>query len=166
MPKVTVYRRPKSDANNNTITKFASPKQHNYLKYWRVVRYWAHRKYGLSTEQIEMLLYLYDQPLFSRTDFKTFEGLLSWDKTRLKEFVDKGLIIVWREHVGYKKQAKMYELSTKSKRICSSIYKKLTQEEHIPENPTNNPVFKGTGYADKMYRKLMKQMNSEREEKA
>lgn len=161
MPEVTVYKRPRK-APDTKITKYSRPKQHNFMKYWRVVRYWAHRKYGLTVEQIEMLLYLYDQPLFSRTDFKTFEGLLSWDKTRLKEFVDKGLIIVWREHVGYKKQAKLYELSIQSNRICSSIYKKLTQEEHIPENATNNPVFKGDGYADKMYRKLMKKMNAER----
>jgi len=165
MPEIRVYTRPKSDANNNTIKKFTSEKEHNFLKYWRVVRYWAHRKYELSTEQIEMLLYLYDQPLFSRKDFQNFEGLLSWDKTRLKEFVDKGLIIVWREHVGYKKQAKMYELSVKSKRICNSIYKKLTQEEHISETPHHNPVFKGNGYADKMYRKLMKQMNANRDKK-
>ena len=64
--------------------------------------------------------------------------------------------------MGYKKQAKMYELSVKSKRICNSIYKKLSQEEHIPENPHNNPIFKGSGYADKMYRKLIKKMNNER----
>ena len=93
-----------------------------------------------------------------------FEGLLAWDKTRFREFINSGLIVVWRDHVGYSKQAKMYELSTKSKRICSSIYKKLTQEEHIPENPKNNPIFKGDGYADKMYRKLIKQMNAARKE--
>ncbi|WZE63624.1 hypothetical protein PANI_CDS0105 [Maribacter phage Panino] len=163
MPEIRVYKRPKSDANKNIIRKHVRPKEHNFLKWWRVVRYWAHRKYGLSTEQIEMLLYLYDQPLFSRTDFKNFEGLLPWDKTRLKEFQDKGLITVWRDHVGYKKQAKMYELTVKSKRICSSIYKKLTQEEHIPENAINNPVFKGNGYSDRMYRKIMKKMNEQRD---
>lgn len=159
MPEITVYKRPKSDANNTTITKWDKVPDHNQLKYWRIVRYWAKKKYSLTTEQLEILLYLYDQSLFSKSDFNEFEGLLPWDKTRFQEFIKQGLIIVWRDHVGYKKQAKMYTLSVKSKRICNSIYKKLHQEEKIPENPHNNPVFRGKGYADKMYRKLMKKMN-------
>ena len=165
MPTIKVYRRPKRDPHNATIKKYSRPKQHNFLKYWRIIRHWAKKKYDLSTEEIEMLLYLYDQPLFSRKEFITFEGLLTWDKRRLNMFVDKGLIVVWREHVGYTHQSKMFELSIKSKRMCSSIYKKLTQEEHIPENPHNNPVFRGSGYVDKMYRKVMKQMNLERDKK-
>jgi len=166
MPTIKVIKRPKSDASNNTIVKHSDKKDHNFLKYWRVIRYWAKRKYNITTEEIEMLLYLYDQPLFTRTEFIRFEGLLAWDKTRLNLFVEKGLIVVWREHVGYKKQAKMYELSVQSKRICNSIYKKLMQEEHIPETYQHNPVFKGNGYADKMYRNIMKQMNAERKLKA
>lgn len=145
------------------LTKDVKPKPHNFLKYWRVVRYWVKRKYNISMEELEMLLYLYDIPLFTRKEFKQFEGLLAWDKTRLNYFINKGWIIVWREHKGYDRQAKLYELSVGAKRICHSVYKKLTQEEHMPENAVNNPVFKGSQYADKMYRKVMKQMNRKRD---
>ena len=165
MASIKIYNRPEGDKTKKVLTKHVRPKQHNFLKYWRVVRYWAQRKYGLSNYEIEMLLYLYDKPLFTRKDFLQFEGLLAWDKTRFKELQNNGMIVVWREHKGYSRQAKMYELSNLSKRICASIYKKLTQEEHISELPQNNPVFKGNNYADKMYRKLMKQMNAERDSK-
>ena len=30
--------------------------QFNYLKYWRVVRYWIKAKYGLTTGELDMLL--------------------------------------------------------------------------------------------------------------
>lgn len=158
MPTINVVKR-----KGRTLTKNSPIPQHNFLKYWRVVRYWAKRKYDISDGELEMMLYLYDIPLFTRNDFKQFEGLLSWDKTRLNHFIDKGWIVIWREHKGYSKQARLYELSTSAKRICLTTYKKLTQEEHIPENSVNNPVFKGNNYADKMYRKVMKQMNKKRD---
>ena len=31
----------------------------NYMKYWRVIRYWAKAKYNVGTPDIEMLLFLY-----------------------------------------------------------------------------------------------------------
>lgn len=158
MPTINIIKR-----KGRVLVKDVPAKKHNHLKYWRVVRYWAKRKYNISMEELEMLLYLYDIPLFSRKEFKQFEGLLAWDKTRLNYFISKGWIIVWREHKGYSKESKLYELSTSAKRICSSVYKKLTQEEHIPENPQNNPVFKGKNYADKMYRQVIKQMNKKRD---
>lgn len=165
MPKITVYRRRPSQADTE-LTKLTRERKHNFLKYWRIVRYWARRKYGLTDSELELLLYLYDIDLFSRKDFQKFEGVLEWDKKRLADFIEKGYIGVWRDHVGYSKQAKMYELTVKAKRICSSIYKKLTQEEHIPETGRNNPIFRGQAYADIMYRKLIKKMNSERENSA
>lgn len=163
MPKITVYKRNPAKADTE-LCKVRRAQSNNFLKYWRVVRYWALRKYGISVEKLEVLLYLYDIPLFTRSDFKRFEGLLTWDKNRMNDYIEEGYIGVWRDHVGYKKQAKMYELTTKSKRICNEVYKKLTQEAAIPETKQNNPIFVGNGYADRMYRKLIIQMNKVREE--
>ena len=33
--------------------------KHDWLKYWRVVRYWVSESYGLSYPDLEMLLFLY-----------------------------------------------------------------------------------------------------------
>ena len=32
---------------------------HDYLKYWRIIRYWVKATYGLTTPDLEMLLFLY-----------------------------------------------------------------------------------------------------------
>lgn len=155
---VVVYK------GNKRIVKRAREHEHNFLKYWRIVRYWAKRKYDITDTDLEILLYLYDIELFTRGQFLKFEGLLAWDKTRFNKLQDKGYIIQWREQAT-SRQAKLYTLSVRAKRICSTVYKKLLQEEHIPENPRNNPVFKGDNYMDKIYRNAIKRMNAERDKR-
>ena len=38
---------------------------HNYLKYWRIIRYWVKAKYNLTTPDIEMILFLYSEDYFA-----------------------------------------------------------------------------------------------------
>lgn len=135
---------------------------HNFLKYWRIVRYWAKRKYEISNNDLEVILYLYDVELFTHAQFLEFTGLLNWDRERFSYFLDKGYIVQWRKIHG---QARLYTLSIGAKRICSSVYKKLTQEEKIPENKVNNPIFRGDAYMDKVYRTAIRRMNRERDRK-
>lgn len=161
MPTVKVF---KSKSSKKKITKIVKEKEFNFLKYWRIVRYWAKRKYDITTEELEVLLYLYDEELFTRSQFRKFEGILAWDKTRFNEFVRRGWIVVWRDKK-HPREAQLHTLSIKAKRICHSVYKKLSQEEHIPENAVNNPIFKGDNYADKVYRQAIKRMNQARERK-
>ena len=162
MPKVVVYK-PKRD-DDKEIVKAAKLKEHDFLKYWRVVRYWAKRKYGITNEDLEILLYLYNIDLFTRGQFRKFEGILSWDRNRFNYLQEKGYIVTWREK-NNPRQAKLYTLSVSAKRIVNTVYKKLLQEEPIPENKQNNPIFKGENYMDKVYRKAIKAMNMERERK-
>lgn len=161
MAKVVVY---KPNDDGKTIRKRAELRQHNFLKYWRVVRYWAKRKYDITQEDLEILLYLYDIDLFTRGQFRKFEGILSWDRHRFNYLQDKGYIVTWRDRKHHR-QAKLYTLSVKAKRICSTVYKKLLQEEHIPENRHNNPIFSGNNYMDKVYRKAIRSMNVERDKR-
>jgi hypothetical protein len=162
MAKVVVYT-PKGEDKKRLI-KQVRLKEYNFLKYWRVVRYWARRKYDITDTDLEVLLYLYDIDLFTRSQFRDFEGLLSWDKTRFNKLIDKGYIVEWREK-NTRRQAKLYALSVSARRMCTTVYKKLLQEEHIPENRHNNPIFSGDSYADKVYRTAIRKMNKEREER-
>ena len=52
-----------------TVTKKYHEVEYNFLKYWRVVRYWVKKKYGLSQGELEVLLYLYDEALLPETCF-------------------------------------------------------------------------------------------------
>lgn len=158
--KVVMVRR-KNEKGRTLVYNHKLP-QLNFMKYWRIVKYWAKRKYDISESELEVLLFLYDEGLFTRRQFRNFTSLLSWDKDRLNKFIQRGYVILWREHKGYKQRAKLFTLSVTAKRICNSIYKKLLQIEKIPENSINNPIFKGNNSTDKIYRRLIKQMNEKK----
>lgn len=157
--KTIVIEKSNKNKNKKKLRYQSNISGHSFLKYWRVVNYWARRKYNLTSEEIHILLYLYDEDLFTVATFKKFEGLLHWDKFRLQKLIKKELVVLWRDHSGYNRQARLYTLSFAAKRICNSIYKKLLHEQTIPEAHHHNPIFKGNGYADKMYRKAIKEMN-------
>jgi len=130
----------------------------DYLKYWKVIKQWAKASYGLSSADIEMMLFLYSEGLFTRPQFDEFEEIMSWDKLRFQKLLKEKWVIVWREKIG--KESRLYELGFKGKRMVSSIYRKLNMEETISESPYRNPIFKNnTKYSNKVYRKIIKEMN-------
>ena len=132
-------------------------KNHDYLKYWKVIRYFAQAKYGIKSADLDMLLFLYSEKYFSKTQFKEFNELLSWDVSRFSRLLRDGWISVFRKRQGNKKT--LYELSYKGKRMISSLYKKLNGEE-IPMSESANPMFaKNVSYSDKVYRNMIIRMN-------
>jgi len=130
--------------------------QFNYLKYWRVIRYYIKMKYKLNTGDLDMLLFLYSEDYFSKDKFKEFDKLLSWNVTRFDRLLRDGWIEVFRKRVG--KNKALYELSYKGKRVVNSIYKKLNGDE-IPSSE-HNPIFhRNVSYTDKVYKNFIKEMN-------
>jgi hypothetical protein len=132
----------------------------DYLKYWKVVKQWARAKYNLNTADIEMMLFLYSEGLFTQLQFEEFNEIMSWDKARINKMLKNNWIVKWRERKG--KESTLYELGFQGKRVCASIYKKLNKEEVISEDRRRNPMFKNkTSYGDKIYRKMIIKMNKE-----
>ena len=130
--------------------------QTDYLKYWRVIRYYVKAKYNISTGELDMLLFLYSEDYFSKDKFNEFDELLSWNVNRFDKLLRDGWIEVFRKREG--KTKGLYELSYKSKRMINSIYKKLNGEE-IPSSE-HNPIFhRNVKYTDKVYRNFIKDMN-------
>jgi len=131
--------------------------QSDYLKYWRVVRYFIKAKYGLNTEELDMLLFLRSEQYFDKGKFQEFNNLLGWNKDRFHKLVREGWIEVFRK--GHRGVRSLYCLSYKAKRVIKSIYNKLEGEE-IPTSQTSNPMFaKNVSYSDKIYRNMIIEMN-------
>jgi hypothetical protein len=144
--------------SNRRQTSRVKP-SHDYLKYWRVVRYWVRAKYNLGTPELEMLLFLYSEQIFNKSQFKNFEELMSWDIKRFNYLLKEGWIHVWRKRKG--NESTLYELTYKSKRIVNTIYKKLNGDI-IAETSKNNPLFRNdASYMDKVYRNMIVEMNKE-----
>jgi hypothetical protein len=133
--------------------------KNDFMKYWRVVRYWVLRKYEVTTADLEIMLFLYSEHLFTKTKFEEFNELMSWDKNRFYDMIKAGWIHQWRKKKG--KEAALYELTYKAKRMIDNVYKKLNGQE-FSETYVNNPVFKhDVKFRDKVYRNYMKKINKE-----
>ena len=130
----------------------------DYLKYWRVIRYFIKSKYGLTQADLDMLLFLKSERYFDKAKFDEFDNLMSWDKDRFKLLLRDGWIQVFRKRNGPTKT--VYMLSYKCKRVITSIYKKLSGEE-IPMSSNKNPLFaKNVKYTDKVYQNFIIEMNA------
>jgi len=129
----------------------------DYLKYWRVVRYFVKAKYKLNQEDLEMLLFLYSEKYFDKGKFQEYNNLLGWNKNRFEKLRQEGWIEVFRK--GHRGRRSVYCLSYKTKRVIKSVYNKLEGEE-IPVSPDINPMFlKNVSYSDKVYRNMIIEMN-------
>lgn len=130
----------------------------DYLKYFRIVKYWAKKNYKINNSDFDMVCYLYSEKLFTRKQFQEHECTFSWDKDRFNRLVGDGWITKWRERTG--NESALYEISSNGKRMITSVYKKLNGEEPISETRQHNALFnKRVSYTDNMYKRTIKNMN-------
>ena len=130
----------------------------DYLKYWRVIRYFFIAKYKLSQADLETLLFLYSEKYWGKDKFQEFNNLLSWDVKRFDRLLRDGWIEVFRKRNA--KSKTLYELSYKTNRMINEIYEKLEGKE-IPTSMSQNPMFlKQVRYTDKVYRNMIKEMTA------
>lgn len=137
----------------------------DFLKNWAIVRRWAVINYELkSLVELETILFLYSEKLFTRTQYENYSNFLSWDKNRFKKLLDEGWIYIWRKR-GFG-ETNLYEVSHKGKKMVNSIYKKLLGLEPIPESKRRNKVFNKTApFSQKTLAIAIKQHNKDLKER-
>jgi hypothetical protein len=138
----------------------------DYLKYMRVARLWIHKVHGLSLPDLEMLLFLRTERLFSRQDFDKYENIMSWDKGRFSRLLKDGWIVKWRTEGKDRNRYALYNVSPRGKKILASFYRKLSGDEDYSLDTRKNPVMKkSAGFSDKTLAMQMKKINEENRER-
>jgi hypothetical protein len=131
----------------------------DYLKFWRVVRYYIKAKHGLTESDLDILLFLYSEGYFDKDKFSEFDNLISWNKNRFEDLRQAGWIEVFRKRDVSKKKKAIYQLSFKGNNVVKEIYNKLNGEE-IPTSLAHNPMYdRNASFNDKVYRHFIKLMN-------
>ena len=91
--------------------------KHDFLKYWKVVRQWAKSKYGLGVADIEMMLFIYSEGLFTKKDFEEYNEIMSWDRNRFHNLLkDRRANPIFDSNTNY------------SQKVYRKIIKKMNQE--------------------------------------
>jgi hypothetical protein len=143
------------------VNKMTQP---NYLKYYRITSYWAKRNYNISQAKLEILFFIYDIPIFTRTDFDDFSKMGSFHERNLMPLIKEGWVIKWRRE-GVNKHA-LYRISRQGKRLVTEFYKKLKGEQPFPESESKNVVMRGKTSTDKIMSKKMLEINAANRKKA
>lgn len=115
------------------------PLRYDFLTEWAIVRRWAQVNYKINRSDLEMLFFLHGNRLFRKTDFDEYKNFMPWDSQRFNRLLKEGWITEWRQK-NYN-EGQLYEVSFKTKKMITSIYKKLIGEEPIPTSTRRNKAF-------------------------
>jgi len=132
------------------------------LKYYRIIRRWACRQYGLKDADLELLIYLDCKDLFTREDFINGAYTYSWDKHRWERLRREGWINVWKQRNRTDNKYSIFKTSMKTKLMINRIYKIMLGEEDIPVTESN-VFYKNKRYSDKVYNKAIDDMIKDKE---
>jgi len=73
------------------------PEKYDYLKYYRVVNRYFQKKYDLDPAELDMILFLMSERIFTKGKFQEFNEVLTWNKKRFDNLLENGWISVFRE---------------------------------------------------------------------
>jgi len=127
------------------------------MKYYRVIRGWASKTYGILNADLEVLMYLDSLKRFRRKDFEDGVYIYSWNNDRWARLVRDGWVDVWRHKNNTTQKYAIYKTSYKTIRMIDRIYKMMLGDEDPPI--TSRSVFyKNKTYTDKVYNKAIDDM--------
>ena len=132
------------------------------FKYYRLVRKWACRKYGLNDADLELLIYLDCIGTFDKTDFETGVWSYAWDARRWSRLLRDDWVRVWRTWNKREGRANnLYVTSRKTKLMINRMYNIMLGNEDIPIGKSNDFYTKQKTYSEKAYARLIDEMRKD-----
>ena len=129
----------------------------NLLKYYRLIRKWACKTYGLKDADLELLIYLDCKIHFTRNDFIEGVYTYSWDKNRWERLRRDGWIDVWRQRNRTTMKYTIYKTSFKCQNLIKRIYRIMLAQEDLPTSQ-RSVFYSNKSYTDKVYNKAIDDM--------
>jgi hypothetical protein len=137
---------------------------YDFLKYYSVVKKWTQINNGIRSSDLDFLVYLYSEKLFTRQQFKDHSNHISWDARRFNRLLEEGWIYVWRK--GSMNEANLYDTSYKAKKMVNTMYKRLLGIEPIPETTRRSKIIrKKAPYSHKVLAMAVSRFNNEVKER-
>ncbi len=134
--------------------------QYENLKYWGVVRHYFQTRYGLSLNNLDLLLYIYSIKYIKKKDLYEYAYLSGYSRYRVNDLLNKGWIIPFNFSINHKPTT--YMMSLKGRSAIKSMYDMLDGSV-VTINPSLNPMFKvNVSNTKAKYAKFIIKLNEER----
>lgn len=149
---VRVKERPKK-------SRFVSNIEYDFLTNIKTVFRWASDNYKLTRSEIELMLYLYGQGVFTSQQARNAVKLYDINSTVVfNNYIKSGWFLLWREKQG--RDLALYTLSNRGKTMCARMHKFCCGVEKIPESPRSNVMAINADKGNaKTYLDMIKRMN-------
>lgn len=92
--------------------------QRDYLKYYRIVRYYTKIHYNITGNELDLILYLFSERHFKRETIVRYGGVLDY-RENLKSLLEKGLISLYAKR---QNGDHWYSTTIKSDTIVNFVY--------------------------------------------
>jgi hypothetical protein len=140
----------------------ADLREMNLLKYYRLVRKWVCKTYGMNDADLELLIYLDCKGRFTRDDFINGTYTYAWDKNRWERLRRNGWIDVWRNRNRTTIKYSVFKTSQKATRAITRMYNIMLGYEDMPTTEAS-VFYKNKSYTDKVYNKAIDDMIKDKE---
>ena len=134
----------------------------DYLKYYKIVLYWASKQYGISKVDLEFLFFIYNERPFTRAQFEDFCYIMIWDKNRFNKYIENGYIEEYakRGEVGRSNSLPLYKVAYNMRKKIRAIYDRLNLSILTSESSKHTKIFqKKSGYNNRRFAKAITDMN-------
>lgn len=120
--KMELMPAPLTYHTEETAPRIKPAEYKNILKYNKVFRYYIQKKHSIRADELEIIIFLYDEGYFSLETFNRFNAILQWNKIRLERLVDKLLVHEFTIKGRSGRPKRMFMLSDYAKDIVTEFY--------------------------------------------
>ncbi len=108
-----------------------TPVNYNHKFVRTVARYICHR-FEIKKMDLDMILFLYDEHLFTKTEFRIYQRQIYKSWLYFPYMLEKGYIKVFKEKERNISRTTVYTISNRAKVICRKYYEYNNLEKKIP----------------------------------
>lgn len=126
-----------------------------YLKYHRLVMSMAKKKFEITSVELDLILFLYDEDIFTQTTVKTYARIVNFNGRIVDHLVRRELIRKWFNDPS--RRYPLFELTRRAKNINKWIYDRLNGVEPISEFHLTKDAIAAVGERKTGYQIVLKQ---------
>lgn len=138
----------------------------SFLQYIRIMYDWAKGRYGLSRDQIDLLIYLHPLGLFTKTELKEAMKIYPSAMSTFTGVFNKGFIFEYDRYQDKDLKVEVvYALSNTAKSMINKFYGLVIGEEQFSTSPTQLWMINKVGTQKTKYDDILLQFNKKIKDK-
>jgi len=131
-----------------------------YVRYLPIIKRLYMEKYGLSSTQMDILIFIHGTRTFRLRVLYDFACTMKWQARLFADMKSRGFLKLYK--VSRLKLGMVYQCSAKTDKIMKEMFDLALEQTIFSDDPAENPLHKRENYTQKYHSIFMKRINQER----